>query len=415
MIDLGLRPEERRALLRTLRDSHQRRITVTMRNRNEDAQEAIRVSSRLVAGEVMGDVSQDVTRSLSLGLVDPEGKLRFEGRSPAHGAVFADRFVSVEYGVFVPDEIGDWVDVPVFWGPVTDFSRNGHLVTIEAQGKERLMLAPHYATEGYTLPKGLRVDEAIRRVARKTGERRFNLPRIDRKLSNPRTVSARAEPWKVINGGEEDARGRKIAGIVERAPGNRFAFYDGAGRLTVRRRNQNPAITIRDSRDLVEAPDIQYDNLDAINTVVVRGREPDGKGKKRARAKVTLPDGHPISPVSLRRNGENRHMTEFVDTELRTDLECANRARQILRRRSAQGVDAELRVVPNPLLEELDVIRLATDEYDFEFPLRHWVLPLTDGPMTLATRRRTDRRLKARKRYKFKGGAVIDRKYKGGL
>src|SRR5690606_35115590 len=108
-------------------------ITVTIRNRNEEAQEAIRVSSRLVAGEVMGDVSQDVTRSLSLGLVDPEGKLRFEGRSPARGAVFADRFVSVEYGVFVP-ELDEWVDVPVFWGPVTDFSRSGHLVTIEAQG-----------------------------------------------------------------------------------------------------------------------------------------------------------------------------------------------------------------------------------------------------------------------------------------
>lgn len=382
-----------------------------MRNRNERAMDALTqpLNNNFVSGEIVGDVSQDVTRSLSLQILDPEDKLRFEARSPSDGAVYADRFVSVEYGVFVADR---WVDVPVFWGPITDFGRDGHTVQIEAQGKERLLLAPHYATEGYTLPKGLRVDEAIRRVARRAGERRFNLPQIARKLSNPRTVSAQAEPWKVINGGEEDAKGKKISGLVERAPGNRFAYYDGAGRLTVRRRNQDPSWTIREARDLVEPPDVQYDSLDAINTVIVRGREPNGKGKKRAQAKVSLPDGHPISPTALGRNGVPRYMTEFVDTELKTDFECQERARQILRRKSAQGVDAELRILPNPMIEELDVVRLETDEFNFTFPVRHWVLPLGEGPMTISTRRRTDR-VRRTRRTKFAGGAVIDKKFKG--
>lgn len=388
---------EARSLRGALRDSHQRRIRVTMRDRDERPISSLTAPVNQVrSGQVMGDVSQDVTRSLSLEILDPEDKLRFEGRSPAQGAVYADRFVSVEYGVWVEGQ-EDWVDTPVFWGPVTEFARDGHVVHIEAQGKERLMLAPHFATEGYTLRKGTRLDEAIEQVARRTGERRFAIPKIDRRLRNPRTVGARAEPWKVIVGGETDAKGKRLAGLVEKAPGNRFAFYDGEGRLTVRRRNQGHALVIRE-RDLVEPPSVTYDARQAINTVVVRGAEPEGKGKRRARARVSLPEGHPLSPQRLARNGKSRYATEFIDTELRTDSDCEQRARQVLRRLSAQGVEAELSVLPIPQVEELDEIRLATEEYDFSFPLRHWVLPLGDGPMTLATSRRIKRPRRSHRR-----------------
>lgn len=406
----------RAAFLRTIRGSYERRVTVTIRNRDERPLDALRVSGRLVAGEIMGDTRQDVTRSLSLGLADPEGKLRFEGDSPAEGAMFADRFVSVEWGAFVP-ELDQWVDVDVFWGPVTAFNRDGHLVTIEAQGKEHLMLDPHLATESYTLNKGLRIDEAIRRVARRAGERRFDLPEINRRLAQPRVVRADAEPWKVIKGGEQDAKGKRIPGLIERAPGNRYIYYDGAGRLTTRPRNQNVNWIIRDDRDLLEPPDVSYDSLDSdvVNTVIVRGREPDGKGKKRATSgPVSLPDGHPLSPHRLRRNGQPRYRTRVVETELKSNAECRERAKQELRRHSQVGADADLRILPNPLIKELDVVRLATEEYDFTFPVRHYILPLGEGAMTVSTRRRVGKRMKARRRFRFEGGAVIDRQFKGG-
>lgn len=393
MIDVGLRPEERKALRSTLRDSHRRRITVTLRNGNEDPISSLTtpIARGITDGQIMGDATQDVTRSLSLSVLDPEGRLRFERDSPAEGAVFANRFVSVEYGVLVP-QLDDWVDVPVFWGVITDFARRGHTVQLEAQGKEALMLAPHYATESYTIPRDMRLDDAIRRVARRAGERRFNLPTMSRKLRNPRTVTAESEPWKVIAGGEKNVNGRRIAGLVERGSGNKVAFYDGRGRLTVRGRNQNPVLTIRHDRDIVGESGLNFDVLDAVNTVIVRGAEPQGKGKRRAMGKATLPIEHSISPRKLAWNGEPRYMTMFVDTELETDSLCRDRAWEVLRRRSHQMVEAELQVLPIPMVEEWDVIRFTTPEWDFEFPLKFWTLPLGPGQaMTLATRRRADR------------------------
>ena len=138
---------------------------------------------------------------------------------------------------------------------------------------------------------------------------------------------------------------------------------------------------------------LSFDASRAINTVVVRGAEPEGKGKRRAEGRMSLPAAYPLSPSRLARHGQPRHMTLFVDTELETDLECKIRAEEILRRRSHQMIDAELRVLPVPMVEELDVIRVVTGEWDFTFPLRHWVLPFAPGqPMVLATQRRADRR-----------------------
>lgn len=374
MLNLGLTEAQLESYFAALRDSHRIRVEVALRNRNEKPVDALSAPiNRVVSGSVQVDATADVTRSLDLTVLDPKRQLRFEGHSPANGAVFGDTFVSVRYGVYVDSTLG-WVDCPVFWGPVTGFQRQGGQVTIEGQGKERLMLAPHFATKGYTLGKRLRIDEAVKRIARHAGEQRFDVPRISRTLQEARPVSARSEPWKVLSGGAEDASGKRVPGVVERA--NRHAFYDGRGRLCVRRRSKQASWTFAAGRDLLSQPGVTYDNQDFINTVVVRGKE-RAKGKPRAHGRAMLAAGHPLSPQSLGRNSEPRHMTEFVETELKTDSECRERARQILKRSATRGVEASFEALPVPFLEELDMVRLHTDEYDFRFPLRQWTLPLT--------------------------------------
>src|SRR5690606_33263244 len=139
-----------------------------------------------------------------------------------------------------------------------------------------------------------------------------------------------------------------------------------------------------DERALIDGPNVQYDALEGVNTVVVRGRVIDSLNGDRRRATsgpISLPSSHPLSPERLARHDRPRYMVEVRDTELRTDAECRERAREILRRRAFQGVEASLTILPNPLIQELDVVRVTTDRDDFTFPVRFWTLPLGGGPM----------------------------------
>jgi hypothetical protein len=379
---------QRIAYLDALTTSHRIRLDLKLRNRNEEPIRSLTAPvSRVLSGSVQVDTTADVSRSLDLTVLDPNDRMRFEADSPAEGAVFADRFVSVRYEVLV-EALDAWVSVPVFWGVLTGYSRNGAEVTLEAQGKERLLLAPHYATQSYTLGKRMRLDDAIRRVATRAGEERFDLPDLDHRLQTRRAVTAQDEPWKVLSGGMENREGRPIPGIVERAPGDRRPYYSPTGRLTVRKLRRKPTYTFAEGINLLSRPQVTYDATEFINTVHVKGAAP--KGKPAAYGRANLPANHPLSANKLSRNGEPRHMTYFVETELKTDDECRERAKQILERLAVAGVEASFDCLPAPHLLEDEFVRLRTDAYDFSFRLKQFTIPLTaTDPMTVGANRPT--------------------------
>lgn len=394
MLNLALSTSQFADYMQTLRTSHVVKITARILNRNEQVISQLDVpSSQMIDGAVTYDATASVTRSLAMTFLDPSRRLGFDAGSPARGALFADNMISIRYGVLVP-AIG-WVEVPVFWGPVTNFERDQGVVTVEAQGKEALALDPHFVTQGYTIKKGRRVDNAIRDVMDRVGETRYALPDLPARLPRRRAVEPEDEPWDIVKfGWEADTRVWKgkgkdrhrervtveYNGIVSLA-GPMHIFYDGNGRLTVRRRSKTEVIVLKGGRDLMSEPVVSWDALAARNHVVVTGAKVTvGKQHIQRRGSATLQSGHPLAPLTIGRNGHPRYMTEFVEVDsLKTHQACVDRARRVLEEKADDGIDLQFDCLPMPHLEELDVIHVQTDSYALSLPLRTWTLPLTVG------------------------------------
>lgn len=422
MIHLGLTSDEARAFGATLTQSHKIRLDVALLDQDENEISNLSAPiNRVLTGAVQVDSTAAITRSLSLTLLDPRHKLRFEANSPAHGSIYADRFVAVRYEVYVPATltdsqgetitgIGDWVSVPVFWGPLSNYERNGAEVSIEAQGKESLMLNPYFATQPYTVHKGTRLDDAIQDIAGRAGETRFSLPDLPDKLGRARVVHSNAEPWlaltnsKTVSGvvSSKSVRGHvtsgrdkgavsftnelgKVPGLIDTIAGHYGGFYDGRGRLCVRKLNRQSVHTFTDGRDLIAGspPQVSYDITAFRNYVRVTGGKP--KGKPSAVGHAALPPANPLSPDALARNGKNRYMTEFITADnLKTDDECEAHAHEVLERLAMQGVDISFTCLPLPMLEENDVVTLRTEDFTYDFQVKSFSIPLTsDTAMTI--------------------------------
>lgn len=387
MIDLPLTSAQESLFLETLLDSHRIRIQVNVHDRNEKIIASLTApASKLIGGSIQVDADADISRSLNLQLTDPTFSLTFDANSPAAGALYADRFVSVRYEVYVPTL--DWVSVPVFMGPLTKFERQGATVGIEALGKESLALAPAYATKPYPIPKGTRVDNAIKKVMNRIGESSYDIPSLPQRLPSTRSVTPDSEPWKVIRGGEQDAKGRLIPGIITHTRSNYQVFYNGRGELSVRKVNKSSIFTFSES-SIITQPVLSYDLGEFRNNVVVTGAKPKG-GQRAIRASESLQASSPLSPTALGRNGKPRYMTEFIDApNLKTKTQVRARARRVLNAKSTQGVEASFDALPIPHLEEGDLITVQTDEFTVDFPLKRFTLPLVpNSPMSIGTNRR---------------------------
>lgn len=395
MIPLGLTKAELDKLVAALRDSHRMRVKVAILNADEKPVGYLTgddKNGKVIGGAVQVDSTADVTRSLSLDLIDERHELRFDKNNPGAGSLFADNFITVQYGVYV-GSLSTWIDIPVFWGPVTRFQRSGAEVTVEAQGKESLALDPHFATTGFTISKHTRLDTAIKRVMNRMGERRYSLAAVgDAKLSKHRSLTAQSQPWLEIVGGAEDKNGKKKPSLLSYAKRPMRGFYDGAGRLRVVRANREPVHAFRET-DLSGRPQVAYAVEEVINHVVVTGATPKG-GKVPVRGSASLQAPHPFSPAVLARNGERRFMTAFVDApNAKTNEACRARARDELARRSREVVDVSFECLPFPLLEEYDEATLATDEYRMAFPVKQFTIPLSsDSLMSVGTLKRPKRR-----------------------
>jgi hypothetical protein len=416
-------------LRNTLTGTYMMRLLIRIRNEDEKAVTAYNApADRVISGEVQYDVHGDTTRSLTLTIVDPEGKLRMEHGSPAKGAIYVNRFVSVEYQVWLPHS-AEWVGVPVFWGPITGFSRDGAEVTIEGMGKELLLQDPHFLGTTLSLKKGTTIHDAIVRIARHMGERRFHIPQFTgQRLKRTVSVSRWTEAWDAITGGEkvhgltarEPEKGHKhhkkhgkgkhekpnvgpVGGLIRRLSGHHWrAFYDGLGRLCVRELKKHPVYRFKWGRDFVTRPSITYDNINFRNEVVVIGGQAKKK-KHRVVAKARLKHTDPLSPQRLAWNGVPRNYTHKIRSEdLKTFAEANEKAEQVLKQVSQQAVDVEFTCMPIPMLEEGDWCELITDEYRYLFQLKSWTLPLDGSPMTIGRKKRVRPR---KRKHKTAGGA----------
>lgn len=427
MIRLSLSSAEYRALMATLVVSHRKQIDVEIKDRNEDTISNLSApANRVIGGAVQVDAGADITRSLeALTIVDPDRKLRFEADTPAHGAVYADRFVAVSYLVYVPSTvttfegesitgIGDFVPIPIFWGPVGHYAREGVEVSIDARGKEVLGLDPAVVHEGFTLHKGQKITDAIKEVARRQGETRFDIPELDARLKKPKAVERGNEWWKAIAGeknvprlkklvpiydpplhGAIDIEKRPSASLVAGIPGHYGAFYNARGRLAVRRLTRHSVYTFRYGRDLTTRPSLDFDSDAIRNFVRVLGKK---QGNKRAEGHASLDPAHPLSAQAMAWNSKPRYLEYTVQAEhLKSNAECRSHAKEILKRVSQQAIDISFECLPIPLLEEDDWIEVETDEYRIPVQAKQFTIPLSsDSAMSIGRQKRV--KIKHRKR-----------------
>jgi hypothetical protein len=232
VIDLDLTAAERKAYQIALSQSHPMRVTVRVLDQDEQEIGSLTApESDILEGSVNVDVAATVSRQLQLTILDEKGKLIWDRNNPAETALFADKFIAVERGDWV-EELERWVDVPVFWGPVTRFEREHPVVRIEAMGKEYLLQPPQVLFHTITVKKGTKIVEAIKKLTRAMGERRFDLPELDnRKVKEELSVSKHADVW---------ARCKKLAKSIDRQ-----LYYDGRGRLRMRKHPENPVFTFK--------------------------------------------------------------------------------------------------------------------------------------------------------------------------
>lgn len=335
------------------------------------------VTPFVLDGQVNIDADAEVTRSMGLTILDVDRALGFDGNSPADGALFADRMVRAWYGVRAP--LGQWEEVPVFTGPVTKFGRDGATVSIECQGKESLARgASVWRTMSFE--KGELKRDVIKKVMRQLGERHFSFESIPGKLPGDRNLTAEMDPWEFV---------QKLA----RSMGARL-FYDGAGRLVLRRNLARSVWTFRDGTggSILAPPKVAVEP-NAKNAVRVVGKKPKGQ-KSKVRASVLAPANHPLA---LKRptggdDFERIIRAEFVeDSSIGSDREAKRVANRLLKKLLVQGVGVEASVIVAPQLEEGDVVTVKTRDFTMQTRYSKASISFTTVAGTLGYHRRIGR------------------------
>lgn len=265
--------------------------------------------------------------------------------------------------------------IPVFTGPVSGVERDDITLMVKALGKESLGLTNMY--EARVFKKGMEKLHCIKIILRDfMGETKMDIPDTIRgkspRLPNDMKLSREDTPWAIA---------KKIAASM-----NVQLFYDGRGIAVLRQKKTGAVWKITEDHVTAE-PSISYDLSTTINAVRVIGGIPK-KHKKPVKAKAVAQRSHPLSPWKLGRtikvDGTNRIVPRYLwmeiqDDSLLTVAECKAVAKSHLKHGLIGGVTITADGIVNPRLQELDIVRVHTENTIVTLPLRQFTIPLTAG------------------------------------
>lgn len=387
MINLGLSYDERKAFERALVRARRSRVTVSVRNRDEQLTGTLTQDiNQVLGGSVDVDAEADVTRQLHLDLFDTKHKIVMDVYSPSTSAIWPSHFIEVQYGVWVANDpelptMRQWVDVPVFWGPLDTYERSGSVVKLTALGKESLYQSPNTVWDAYEIVKGTKLTDAFRTILGNQGETRYLLPEL------PDTTKAK---WNVKRG--EEAWISRVKAFAEKY-GPYHAFFNGRGEFVMRDFPYDPIYTFRRGEsgeeydpmrpvNITTQPAIAFHFEDLRNTIHVLGQL---IGETQIEATAIADDSNPLGPGQMARNGKRRYLVEEITTEHDDDVSALTYARKRLNQTLIALNAARFDAVPIPHLEELDTCILQVPgENDVRFALTSWSLPLTgDADMSV--------------------------------
>lgn len=296
MLSLGLSWQEQRWFHEALTSS--RRVAVRVQLMDLEHKHVGDLTDMLDDGQVdlIAD-GNEATRSCSLTLFDPLRRSTLDGSTAGTVGVIGDRMIRVIYSVWVPP-MGEWVDVPIFTGPVVKVERSGYSLSVECHGKESLANAPGWKARVWA--KGLtRVGVAKSMLRELSGETKFDFPSVGEKsarLAKPLTLSRNSRPWQHVL-------------ILARSMGWQ-AFYDGRGVARLRALYSKPVWEFRDGDGgtVLSAPQVTPESeadTALVNTFQVLGHKGEDA---QIHATHYLPAWHARSPERLGRNGVDRNI-----------------------------------------------------------------------------------------------------------
>ena len=374
---LGLSDAELRAYHRGLYSTHERRIHVAVYDL--DGNLLTHLTPDVLDGQVIVDTTggpDTPTRILDLRFLDPTRSVHFEPASPGDAPLHRSRVVEVTDSRRMP-ELEDWVDCEVFTGIVWDFDREGAEISLVAHGMERQALGQAWTPVTYR--KHRKKTEVLKDILGNAGETALGgIPDLSARLPERVTITRMDSLWP---------RARRLASSMDRQ-----LFYPGLGRPIMRKVPSRPVFTFRDDRHLLSPVKIDR-NPDGIhNTFVSVGAKAKG-AKKRPRAVETLPPAHPLSPQSLARNGVPLRLVQREENrQVKNKAEAKARAERMREEGSRVLVTYSFDCIPVPHLDELDMVKVVTEDGTFRVRMEQWTLPLgCDGApvMTVGDVRRT--------------------------
>lgn len=340
MIDLGLSSAAKKALLSTLAEHH---IVGTEVHLLDLEHRSLGKFDKVLGGQVVIDAGATVTRQAQVSILDPRSQVKVD---TDEGLPRVDRMIRVYYNVWVGSPVNDWVSIPVFTGPITIARREAGVVSIEALGKEHLAIGPTWKPATY--PKGRNRVETIRSIMRElAGERHFQMvegwsARLDKTISMTKNSSA----WS-------------WTGNIARSMSAQV-FYDGRGRLRLRKKPIRSVFTFRDGDGgtVLTIPIVSEGEQVMVNIVRVVGAVPKGK-KGPLTKELSLPSAHPYSPQRLGRNGKPRYLPEAIeDDSLRTQAEVDAAAKRRIAELQIDEQQVSFDSLPIPMLEEYDLVTI---------------------------------------------------------
>jgi hypothetical protein len=360
MISIGKKRSDERALDDLMLSAHS--IFIRVRLLDLDHKYKKDLTTYFSDGNVTVDSEGETTRALDLTLLDPLGRVNLDPDDASENSIFIADMISIIYVVVDPQRSKQY-EVPVFCGPISSVERNDTDVVIKALGKESLGMTNLW--DGRHFKEGQEKTWVIKQILKDLiGETRLDVADKKAKLPHDMKLNREDAPWKVA---------KNIAASM-----NMQLFYDGRGVAVMRKRHSVAEFELNQDW-LSEEPQVAYDLSLVINAVEVIGGKPK-KAKKPVKARAIAPRTHPLSPWRIGRSGTPRYLwVSIQDDSIRTEKECRELANKTLKNALLIGVTVSADGVPNPRLQELDVVRFRSDHVTLSAPLKKFTIPLIAG------------------------------------
>lgn len=380
-----------------MRDSHRARSRVQVLNL--DHRVLVDSSSWLLDGQVEIDTTQDVDRSASVTILDPDSRSGLDTGDPLDGTVGLSKMIRCRRDIWLPG-YREWVSIPIFTGPVTGVARDDAILTVQAQGKDRLAMMPVWSSISWR--KGERRVDIIEDLMRKgAGEWAFSLPpawspQIGKNLTLNRVIGDEKRTVMAQARAQAQAMARQL-------------FYDGRGTLRGRSLPTSSAWVVS-SRDMEGPAKWSESSSEVVNVVVVKGSAPSGSAPRGSGSRGNGPSGggaaggassayravfvemhlrdvdpnHPWARLS-RRGVPLRFAEEIEDTSLTSESAAKAAAARRLREVALSEVQIEAQMLPVWTVEPGDVLTLPVGGVMRTTRVQKATLPLRGGLMTLGS------------------------------